>query len=49
MVAQVTRKFISVRPDEICTTGGGMQMWRPASRLPFFSGGEIGDGFQRFC
>jgi hypothetical protein len=43
MAARLTRKFISVRPDEICTTTGGMQMWRPASRLPYLAGGEIAE------
>jgi hypothetical protein len=49
MAARLTRKFISVRQDEICTTGGGITMWRPSSRLPLLVDGEIGDGFQRFC
>jgi hypothetical protein len=49
MAARLTRKFISVRHDEICTTTGGMLMWRPASRLPFLSDGEIADGFHAFA
>jgi hypothetical protein len=48
MAARLTRKFISVGQDQIYTTSGGMPMWRPASRLPFVSDGEIADGLRRF-
>jgi len=49
MAARLTRKFISVRPEEIYTTNGGMWMRRPASRLPYLADGKIADDYQRFC